>query len=64
MKIDALFDLCNAVKIDGDPSLKAVVTAILVRVPDNWPMYECSWISDGNAKTAWIEEWRLSLHTQ
>ena len=46
------------VHADGDKHLRMVVTAICFR-RDNVEC-ELSWFAEGNAKTSWIELWRLS----
>jgi hypothetical protein len=52
--------LTGKVHIDGDTSLVGTVTAITFRHPANRPMYEVSWIANGVAQTASIEEYRLT----
>ncbi len=50
---------CGAkVHIDGDQSIVATVTAHMFR--DDRSQLECSWVLNGDLKTHWIEEWRLS----
>ena len=48
----------DRVVVDGDSSIKAVVTAIAFRVTGR--MIEVSWFHNGECRFAWIEEYRLS----
>jgi hypothetical protein len=54
---ESLFAIQDKVYIDGDQSLVVTVTAVVWR--NEKPSIEVSWISD-QAKTAWIEPWRLT----
>jgi len=45
--------------IDGDPSIKGRVTALLFRPMEAMPTVEVSWMHNGQAANAWIESWRL-----
>lgn len=49
----------DRVHIDGDSSITAVVTAICFR-PDRAAVMEISWFHDGDSKSAWIEDLRLT----
>lgn len=57
LRID--FDIRDRVHIDGCKDLVGVVTAITCR-PSYVINYEVSWVA-GEAKSAIIEGWRLSL---
>lgn len=50
--------LKDQVLIDGDKSLVGTVTAFSWRGGD--VQVEVSWIHNGAAQAAWIQEWRLS----
>lgn len=52
------FTLGNRVTIDNDP-IECVVTAMLCR-GDTHRQLECSWMNNGEARSAWIEQWRLT----
>ena len=61
------FNTGERVIVDGDTSLVGIVTAILVRGKDFGGerytfifQYEVSWFHNGESKTSWIEEYRLS----
>lgn len=46
--------------MDGDSSIKGTVTGFQFRTTRD-PIVEVSWFHNGDAKTGWFEEWRLSL---
>jgi len=52
------FNLYDRVIIDGDGSVIATVTAVVWRAHRE-PLYELSWISNGQSQTAWVEEPRI-----
>lgn len=49
----------DKIHIDGDTSIVATVTAVLWR--STITQVEVSWVHCGDVKTAWLEEWRLSM---
>ena len=61
MKFESLYDLGNYMMVDGDKSMKVVITSVRFRLASKGTltMYECSWIHNGHNTEAWIEEWRL-----
>lgn len=46
------------IHIDGDKSITA--TACGHQFREHYAIVECSWFCNGDLKTAWVEEWRLS----
>lgn len=52
------FAIGDSVNIDGDKSIRALVCAYLFRVC--FVQVECSWFHNGELRTVWVEEWRLS----
>lgn len=58
MSYHSKFDLWDRVLIDGNKSPVGIVTAIQMR-SESAVLIEVSYMHDGNAKTAWIEEERL-----
>lgn len=48
----------DKVIIDGDTSIKGVVTGFQFRLT-RAPVVEVSYFHNGEAKAVWIEEWRL-----
>jgi hypothetical protein len=57
-QFNARFRRGSKVVIDNDKSIIAIVTAHLFR--GDICTVECTWFSNGDLKTCWIEEWRLS----
>lgn len=55
---EAKFRLYEIVNIDNDVSICAAVTAVQFRSYRE-PLYELSWIANGEAKACWVEEPRL-----
>lgn len=53
------FGFGDKVILDGDKSLVAVVIAILWR--SSQCQIEVAWIHAGDAKSSYVDEWRLSL---
>lgn len=49
----------DRVHIDNDTSIVGIVTGICFRLV-RAPTIEVSWFANGDAKTAWFEEWRLN----
>jgi hypothetical protein len=58
MTFETKFSLRQQVVIDGDPSLAALVTCVQFRIARE-PIYEVSWVHNGDLKSAWVEEFRL-----
>jgi hypothetical protein len=58
MVFSSEFSFRDRVIIDGDSSLVVVVTGVYVR-DGGAVLTEVCWISNGDAKEARIEEWRL-----
>lgn len=58
MKLEGHFDFRDIVTIDGDRSLFGSITGVQFRTTRE-PLYEVSYMHNGDAKTSWIEEWRL-----
>ena len=54
------FTFGDRVSIDGDDTLRGLIIAVIFH-RDRPAEYEVSWFASGDAKTAWIEEWRLIL---
>lgn len=52
------FDIRDRVVIDGDTSLIGTITAVQFRLTRE-PVYEVSFIHNGQAQSPWIEGWRL-----
>lgn len=52
------FALQQRVSIDTDEAIIGTVTGIAFRVTRD-PTIEVSWMHNGDAKSAWFEEWRL-----
>ena len=54
--------LNDVLLLDGDKDMRVKVTAIICRRPGpSQPAeYEVSWLSNGELKTAVVDEWRLS----
>ncbi len=50
----------DIVTIDGDRTIKGSVTGFAFRVTRS-PTVEVSYFHNGESKTAWVEEWRLSM---
>ena len=53
------FDFGDRVLIDGCDSIKATVLAFNFRSTGS-PLVDCAWFHNGEAKSAWIEEYRLT----
>lgn len=52
------FTIGQRVNIDNDTSIKAIVTALQFTHKPTLILVE--WFSNGDLKTAWVEEWRLT----
>ena len=52
------FPLYERVLIDSDDSIRGTITCVCFR-SHREPMYEVSWIANGQNQVAWIEEPRL-----
>lgn len=63
MEFKSRFALYERVSIDSDASISATVTAIVFRSYRE-PLYEVSWISNGQNQVCWIEEPRLETTYQ
>lgn len=61
MKTYTAYDNGDKVTIDGDKSIVAVVTGITLRGTSEpfLTQYDVAWFHNGQANSAWIEEWRL-----
>jgi hypothetical protein len=53
------FDIGCKVAIDGDDSIDAWVIQVAFKSQDH-ATYEVSYWNNGDVKSAWIDEWRLS----
>ena len=63
MKFESKFALRDRVLIDGDDSLRGTVTGF--RFHDVCgALIEVAWVHNGDHRTAWVEEWRVSLGAQ
>lgn len=60
-QFESKFDYGNRVYLDGDTSITAIVISFQFRTTAVGPAVECSWVHNGEIKTAWLEEWRLEL---
>ncbi len=62
MKIITTYDLCDRVYVDGDSSIKGVITGMNIRGDRSHQLvqYEVAWFHNGNSQSAWVEEWRLT----
>lgn len=58
--ISSRFALRDTVIIDGDESLRAVVTGFMKQAECETDV-EVKWIHAGAPHVAWVEEWRLCL---
>ncbi len=58
MKLDSDFDIADAVFIDGDRSVRAVVVA--VRWSRDGIQYEVGWMHSGRSEFCYFDAWRLS----
>lgn len=58
MKFESRFSLYEHVNIDGDTKTKFTITGFSFRDTRSC-LCEVSWFSNGEAKTAWIEESRM-----
>jgi hypothetical protein len=52
------YHLGEEVHIDGDRSLRAIVTGVLFR--NSSPSYELSWVHNGTSCSAWVEPYRVT----
>lgn len=57
MTFESKWKYRDRVIIDGDTSIIGVVTGFQFRI--GYLIVEVSWVHDGAAQTAWLEEWRL-----
>ena len=55
------FAIGEAIYIDGDISLKAIILAHAFRAGNH--TLDVAWFHNGEAKSTWIEEWRLTKVT-
>lgn len=60
MQFDSSFALGQLVAIDGDDSIVGTITGFTFRTT-RAPLIEVSWFHNGELKTGWIEESRLTL---
>lgn len=58
MKNSCPFSLAEKVIMDGDDSIVAVVTAVMFETTGC--SIKVSWISDGQIRREWVEDWRIS----
>lgn len=58
-KLESPFAFQQEVIIDGDASIRGVVTGMQFRMTRE-PLVEVSYFHNGDAKAAWVEVWRLS----
>ena len=61
MILECKFSLREKVYIDEDSSLITTITAIKFGHSEV-PIYEVSYWSNGDAKAAWVEEYRLNKY--
>jgi len=59
MKFESTLSFRDRVWLDGEGSIEGIVTAFCFR-ETNCITIEVSWIHNGEAKSAWFEEWRLT----
>ena len=57
--VTTAFDVRDRVHIDGDTTIIAAVLSIQIRESQR-DLYELSWVHNGEVKTAWLDEWRLT----
>lgn len=60
MQFESRFKFDDRVTIDGDDSIVGTITGFCFRTTRS-PTAEVSWFHNGDAKTGWIEESRLTL---
>lgn len=60
-RFDVPVEIGDAVLIDGDPEMRAVVTAICWRA--TMAEVEVSWTHNGDIKFMWMPPWRLADET-
>lgn len=60
MRVEYLYDITEKVTIDDCKDLVGVITAVMAEGTKLSPSYRVSWIHNGSAQHAWIEEWRLT----
>lgn len=58
MKFESRFSLYEHVTIDSDKSIKATITCVCFRSYRE-PLYEVSWIANGQNQVCWVEEPRM-----
>ena len=58
MTFESAWTMGDHVNVDSDKSIIGVVTGFNFRRTQD-PTVEVSWFHNGDAKTAWFEEWRL-----
>ena len=56
----SVYKLGDWVYIDDDTSIKGVVTTVQFSTEKS-PLLEVSWMHNGTAQSAWIQEWRLEM---
>lgn len=59
MAFQSKYSIQDRVIIDADRHLAGYITAVQFR-QTRGPLYGVSYVHNGDAKEAWIEEWRLS----
>jgi hypothetical protein len=52
------FNLKDKTYIDNDKTSPVIIIGVILR-EDAPATYEVAWFSNGDHKTAWIEEWRI-----
>lgn len=60
MIIETIFNIGDAVMIDGDKSIKGVIIAVTVCDVKQNVVYKVGWV-DGGVKEATVDEWRLAI---
>lgn len=59
----SVWGLNDRVIVDQDRSLPMTVTGFMFRL-ERSPTVECSYFHNGEAKTVWVEEWRLQPYKE
>ncbi len=63
MKLECRWSFRDRVWLDGEGSIEGIVTGFQFDGEDHAPLVAVSWIHNGEAKSAWFQDWRLSAAT-